>query len=165
MNIKLQITAICVAFLSTVSAATLAKSELMINGVSFESRAHWMRLANSALEISGSPCPLAAFGTVIVNHTGSDTGKLICMGVNENSKTGNPSLHGQNSPTPFLGQANSWHQVKARLLQSKIAQQSWLIQWDIFNWRRPKHKPRSTTCRCIQMQRVVRWWVIQLQCD
>ncbi|KAJ5569390.1 guanine deaminase [Penicillium hetheringtonii] len=93
MNIKLQITAICVAFLSTVSAATLAKSELMINGVSFESRAHWMRLANSALEISGSPCPFAAFGTVIVNHTGSDTGKLICMGVNENSKTGNPSLH------------------------------------------------------------------------
>lgn len=77
-------------------AVVLADPTLMINGVTFPTRAHWMRQANEALsEISGSPCPFAAFGTVIVNHTASDTGELICMGVNENSKTGNPSLHGK----------------------------------------------------------------------
>lgn len=77
-------------------AVVLADPTLMINGITFPTRAHWMRRANEALnEISGSPCPFAAFGTVIVNHTTSDAGELICMGVNENSKTGNPSLHGE----------------------------------------------------------------------
>jgi len=77
-------------------AFVLADPTLMINGITFSTRAHWMRLANVALsDISGSPCPFAAFGTVIVNHTASDAGELICMGVNENSKTGNPSLHGK----------------------------------------------------------------------
>ncbi|KAJ5523076.1 guanine deaminase [Penicillium frequentans] len=74
----------------------LADPGLMIDGVSFETRSHWMRLANQALgDLSGSPCPFAAFGTVIVNHTDSTAGELICMGVNENGKTGNPSLHGE----------------------------------------------------------------------
>jgi hypothetical protein len=76
-----------------------------INGVSFETRARWMRLANQVLsDISRSPCPFAAFGTVIVNHTDSATGKLICMGINENRKTGNPTLHGKsftNSKSPI----------------------------------------------------------------
>ncbi|KAJ5464324.1 guanine deaminase [Penicillium daleae] len=77
-------------------AVVLADPNLMINGITFPTRAHWMRLANEALgEISGSPCPFAAFGTVIVNHTASEAGKLICMGVNENGNTGNPSLHGE----------------------------------------------------------------------
>jgi hypothetical protein len=68
----------------------------MINGVSFETGAHWMRLANQALsDISESPCPFAAFGTVIVNHTDSANGKLICMGISESRKTGNPTLHGK----------------------------------------------------------------------
>ncbi|KAJ5661316.1 guanine deaminase [Penicillium longicatenatum] len=80
----------------------LAHPSLMINGVSFETRIHWMRLANQALGgLSGSPCPFAAFGTVVVNHTESTVGELICMGVNENSKTGNPSLHGQIRFPPF----------------------------------------------------------------
>ncbi|OQE16122.1 hypothetical protein PENSTE_c025G02600 [Penicillium steckii] len=95
MNIKFHSMAVFTVFATAVSATVLANPELTINGVSFESRANWMRLANSALEISGSPCPFAAFGTVIVNHTDSNPGKLICMGVNENSKTGNPSLHGE----------------------------------------------------------------------
>lgn len=57
-------------------AVVLADPTLMINGVTFPTRAHWMRQANEALsEISGSPCPFAAFGTVIVNHTASDTGE------------------------------------------------------------------------------------------
>jgi tRNA(Arg) A34 adenosine deaminase TadA len=80
----------------------LAHSSLMINGVSFEARFHWMRFANQALgDLSGSPCPFSAFGTVVVNHTESTVGELICMGVNENSKTGNPSLHGQIRFPPF----------------------------------------------------------------
>lgn len=87
------------AYLPAVLSATqlpFATEPLMINGVTFETRAHWMRLANQALgQLSGSPCPFAAFGTVIVNHTGSDSGELICMGVNENSNTGNPSSHGK----------------------------------------------------------------------
>lgn len=79
-------------------AVVLADPNLMINGITFPTRAHWMRLANEALgEISSSPCPFAAFGTVIVNHTASEAGKLICMGVNENGNTGNPSLHGKAS--------------------------------------------------------------------
>jgi tRNA(Arg) A34 adenosine deaminase TadA len=55
-----------------------------------------MRLANEAVaELSGSPCPFAAFGSVIVNHTNNDgLGDLVCIGANENSQTGNPSLHG-----------------------------------------------------------------------
>lgn len=77
-------------------AVVLADPNLMINGITFPTRTRWMRLANKALgEISGSPCPFAAFGTVIVNHTASEAGKLICMGVNENGNTGNPSLHGK----------------------------------------------------------------------
>ncbi|CAL5869227.1 uncharacterized protein PFLUO_LOCUS3455 [Penicillium psychrofluorescens] len=84
------------AILPAALAVVLADTNLMINGITFPTRAHWMRLANEALgEISGSPCPFAAFGTVIVNHTASEAGKLICMGVNENENTGNPSLHGE----------------------------------------------------------------------
>lgn len=55
-----------------------------------------MRAANDALIASGSSCPFAAFGTAIVNHTASDgIGELICTGVNQNSVTGNPTLHGE----------------------------------------------------------------------
>jgi hypothetical protein len=63
----------------------------------FEIRAYWMRRAISALSELESPCPFAAFGTVIVNHTDTSSdlkGKLVCMGVNQIAKTGNPILHG-----------------------------------------------------------------------
>lgn len=63
----------------------------------FETRAYWMRRAISALSELESPCPFAAFGTVIVNHTDTsvdEKGKLVCMGVNENLRSGNPTLHG-----------------------------------------------------------------------
>jgi hypothetical protein len=66
--------------------------------ISFETRAHWMRRANLALLELSSPCPFAAFGTVIVNHSDTSTsplGKEICIGVNQNYKTGNPTLHGK----------------------------------------------------------------------
>ncbi|KAI1104442.1 cytosine deaminase [Jackrogersella minutella] len=71
----------------------IGEPTLSINGVPFGTRAYWMREANLAL---GHPCPFAAFGTVIVNHTGSsDLGELICTGANSRSSTGNPILHGE----------------------------------------------------------------------
>ncbi|KAJ5819363.1 guanine deaminase [Penicillium riverlandense] len=87
------------AFASVTSAvATIANPTLIINGVSFATRAHWMRLANEALSlIGGSACPFAAFGSVIVNHTQhpDGLGELVCMGANSASQTGNPSLQGE----------------------------------------------------------------------
>ncbi|KAJ5895621.1 Cytidine and deoxycytidylate deaminase zinc-binding region [Penicillium taxi] len=75
--------------------AIISDPALTINNIPFTTRAHWMRLANAALKISGSPCPFAAFGTVIVNHTDtSGLGELVCMGTNQNMATGNPTLHG-----------------------------------------------------------------------
>lgn len=44
------------------------------------------------------PCPFAAFGSVIVNHTSQpidSMGELVCIGANANSATGNPTLHGE----------------------------------------------------------------------
>lgn len=64
-----------------------------------------MQQANLALTQLSSPCPYAAFGTVIVNHTAvtpdSPHGKLICQGVNRNFETGNPTLHGIPAIFPF----------------------------------------------------------------
>ncbi|KAK4935327.1 hypothetical protein LTR10_023589 [Elasticomyces elasticus] len=58
-------------------------------------RAHWMRRAISALSELSSPCPFAAFGAVIVNHTASEEGELVCIGANAVMKDGNPTLHGE----------------------------------------------------------------------
>ncbi|CAL3965872.1 unnamed protein product [Diplocarpon coronariae] len=66
--------------------------------VPFATRAFWMRRASEALAEQGSPCPFAAFGTVIVNHTDlSDgpRGRAVCYGVNSQRETGNPTLHGE----------------------------------------------------------------------
>ncbi|KAL0943595.1 cytidine and deoxycytidylate deaminase zinc-binding region [Colletotrichum truncatum] len=51
-----------------------------------------MRQANLALP---SPCPFAAFGSVIVNHTAGGLGELVCSGANNNYLSGNPTLHGE----------------------------------------------------------------------
>lgn len=68
------------------------------DSISFETRAYWMRKANAALTELASPCPFAAFGTVIVNHTATSEelphGKLVCYSVNQNQQEGNPTLHG-----------------------------------------------------------------------
>ncbi|KAL8285845.1 hypothetical protein RB597_002765 [Gaeumannomyces tritici] len=73
-------------------------------------REFWMRRAIAVLEEqTGSPCPFAAFGAVIVNHTadacptaGSDqqtcpppAGTLVCSAVNAIRATGDPTLHGE----------------------------------------------------------------------
>ena len=73
----------------------VADPETSLNGVSFATRAYWMRMANQALSDLSSPCPFAAFGTAIVNHTLPGLGSLICIGANNNTLTGNPTLHGE----------------------------------------------------------------------
>ncbi|KAK3318784.1 guanine deaminase [Apodospora peruviana] len=65
---------------------------LAINSVAPSTRTYWMRQANIAL---GAPCPFAAFGAVVVNHTVGGLGELVCSGANSNSKTGNPIMHGE----------------------------------------------------------------------
>ena len=78
------------------SQAPLARADLSVNGIPFSTRAYWMRRANQALSDLVSPCPFGAFGTVIVNHTStSDLGELVCIGANNISATGNPTLHGK----------------------------------------------------------------------
>jgi hypothetical protein len=72
-------------------------------------REYWMRRAIGALdEVVGSPCPFAAFGAVIVNHTTSAAavfseddadadagmGEEVCIGANSVQGLGNPTLHG-----------------------------------------------------------------------
>lgn len=71
---------------------------LTVNSIPYSTRVHWMHKANEALSLLSSPCPFAAFGTVIVNHTATTPdglGELVCIGINENSKIGNPTLHGE----------------------------------------------------------------------
>ena len=65
--------------------------------VPYSTRAHWMRKANEALSLLSSPCPIQAFGTVIVNHTKTTEdglGELVCIGINQINEVGNPTLHG-----------------------------------------------------------------------
>ncbi|KAI1499452.1 cytidine deaminase-like protein [Biscogniauxia marginata] len=67
-------------------------STLPANGIPLETRAHWMRQANLVLKM---PCPFAAFGSVVVNHTKPGLGELVCTGANARRETGNPTLHGE----------------------------------------------------------------------
>ncbi|KAI8316856.1 hypothetical protein K4K61_000140 [Colletotrichum sp. SAR11_59] len=62
------------------------------DGVDASTRAYWMRQANLALP---NPCPFAAFGAVVVNHTAGGLGELVCTGANNNQGSGNPTLHGE----------------------------------------------------------------------
>jgi hypothetical protein len=63
--------------------------------IPFSTRVYWMRRANGVLAELSSPCPFAAFGTVIVNHTDTKgLGNLVCIGVNSVFQIGNPTLHG-----------------------------------------------------------------------
>ncbi|KAL0261386.1 hypothetical protein SLS55_002816 [Diplodia seriata] len=55
----------------------MAAPHLSINGIPHSTRAHWMRRANAALaDLGGSPCPFAAFGSAVVNHTDTADGGL-----------------------------------------------------------------------------------------
>ena len=73
-------------------------SGLTANAIPYSTRAQWMRKANEALSLLSSPCPFAAFGTAIVNHTAvteDGSGELVCIGINENARVGSPTLHGE----------------------------------------------------------------------
>jgi tRNA(Arg) A34 adenosine deaminase TadA len=71
--------------------------------ISSSTRAEYMQLAMSALEAqTGTRCPFAAFGAVIVDHTAEEgPGNVICTGVNSVRKDGNPTLHGKSSDLRF----------------------------------------------------------------
>ncbi|KAI0334877.1 cytidine deaminase-like protein [Cubamyces sp. BRFM 1775] len=73
----------------------VALPTLSINSVPIAVREGWMRRANAALAELASPCTFSAFASVIVNHTASDAGELVCIGVNSNTNTGDPVLHGE----------------------------------------------------------------------
>ncbi|KAH9853871.1 cytidine deaminase-like protein [Lenzites betulinus] len=73
----------------------LAAPTLTINGVPPSVRETWMRRANAALAEAGPPCPFGAFASVVVNHTASVAGELVCSGVNAARNTGDPTLHGE----------------------------------------------------------------------
>ncbi|KAF9877082.1 cytidine and deoxycytidylate deaminase zinc-binding region [Colletotrichum karsti] len=62
------------------------------DGIDASTRAYWMRQANLALP---NPCPFAAFGAVVVNHTIGGLGELVCTGANNAQGSGNPSFHGE----------------------------------------------------------------------
>lgn len=69
------------------------------SSIPLSTRIHWMRRANAALAELSSPCPFAAFGTAIVNHTAGGLGELVCIGINSNSLHGDPTLHGEGIPS------------------------------------------------------------------
>ncbi|KAJ9609808.1 hypothetical protein H2200_006137 [Cladophialophora chaetospira] len=79
--------------------------------IPLSTREHWMRRAITSLSDlnDGSPCPFAAFGCVIVNHSavstgrggvgdvqlGVELGEEVCIGANAIVREGNPTLHGE----------------------------------------------------------------------
>ncbi|SPO07163.1 uncharacterized protein DNG_09857 [Cephalotrichum gorgonifer] len=82
-----------------IAETVLNEPALAINGIPFSTRAYWMRTANDALfEVLQDPCPFAAFGTVIVNHTAGGLGKAVCIGANSSGRSGNPTQHDPNGP-------------------------------------------------------------------
>ncbi|OAL05333.1 cytidine deaminase-like protein [Phaeosphaeriaceae sp. SRC1lsM3a] len=64
---------------------------VIVNGIPYSTRVKYMRLkANEALYEQSGPCPFAAYGSIIVNHT-SD--QIVCRGAN--FRTGDPTIHGE----------------------------------------------------------------------
>lgn len=75
--------------------APLTATSLRAQDIPLSTRNYWMRKANHALfEVTGSPCPFQAFGSVIVNHTAGGLGEIVCIGAND-VKSGNPTIHGR----------------------------------------------------------------------
>ncbi|KAL1647530.1 hypothetical protein SLS61_007356 [Didymella pomorum] len=61
-------------------------SGIVVNGIPSSVREKYMRLANEALYEQSGPCPFAAYGTIIVNHTSDE---IVCRGAN--FRTGDPT--------------------------------------------------------------------------
>ena len=81
---------------SSCEEVTCPGTNSSLNDIPFSTRAHWIRVANQAPVDLVSPCSFGAFGAAIVNHTANaGLGELICLGANNISATGNPTLHGE----------------------------------------------------------------------
>ncbi|KAL0768832.1 hypothetical protein CaCOL14_008140 [Colletotrichum acutatum] len=65
-------------------------SGLTVNSIPATKRVEYMQKANEALFRQSGPCPFAAFGTIIVNHTSDE---VVCEGAN--FRTGDPTIHGE----------------------------------------------------------------------
>ncbi|KAK0726511.1 cytidine deaminase-like protein [Apiosordaria backusii] len=79
----------------TVTTSSSTPPKCNNNTIPLSTREHWIHKSNT-LSLNNHPCPFAPFGTAIVNHTTSNPhGDLICTGSNQNSLTGNPTLHGE----------------------------------------------------------------------
>ncbi|KFA79705.1 hypothetical protein S40288_11695 [Stachybotrys chartarum IBT 40288] len=63
---------------------------IVANGVPYAKRVEYMRKTNEALFRQSGPCPFAAYGTIIVNHTSDE---VVCEGAN--FRTGDPTIHGE----------------------------------------------------------------------
>ena len=63
---------------------------VVVNNIPLLKRTEYMRKTNEALYAQSGPCPFAAFGAIIVNHT-SDS--IVCEGAN--LRTGDPTIHGE----------------------------------------------------------------------
>ncbi|KAF2772955.1 guanine deaminase [Teratosphaeria nubilosa] len=85
----------CLILFLAATPTVFANGEQQVLQQGGAEREHWMREAISALDTLISPCPFAAFGTAIVNHTSTGESNLICIGANAIGSTGNPTLHGE----------------------------------------------------------------------
>ncbi|ORY65027.1 cytidine deaminase-like protein [Pseudomassariella vexata] len=65
-------------------------SGLTVNSLPWDKRVEYMRKTNQALYSQSGPCPFAAFGAIIVNHTADE---VVCEGAN--FRTGDPTIHGE----------------------------------------------------------------------
>lgn len=63
---------------------------VVVNSVPPYKRLEYMRKTNEALYRQSGPCPFAAFGAIIVNHTSDE---IVCEGAN--FRTGDPTIHGE----------------------------------------------------------------------
>ncbi|KAJ4404870.1 hypothetical protein N0V91_005606 [Didymella pomorum] len=88
---------VCLASLAAAIAAHFVvpnddqdMSGIVVNGIPSSVREKYMRLANEALYEQSGPCPFAAYGTIIVNHTSDE---IVCRGAN--FRTGDPTIHGE----------------------------------------------------------------------
>ncbi|PVI04061.1 cytidine deaminase-like protein [Periconia macrospinosa] len=88
-------------------------SGLVVNGIPYSTRVKYMRLANEALFSQSGPCPFAAYGTIIVNHTSDE---IVCRGAN--FRTGDPTIHGEISAI----NACTAHFVSLNMTASEIFQ-------------------------------------------
>jgi hypothetical protein len=119
-----------------------SKQTLSQDTIPYETRVYWIRKANAALAELASPCPYAAFGSVVVNHTDTSSdpkGKLVCMSVNQNMQRGNPTLHGDFSTTGNWVTANESWKLKEKYLRSTTVRKFLRTQMETTNYQGRKH--------------------------